>query len=219
MCFMCFPEVYYLHEKEIKHIQIQTRAFFFLMKYPYSGFGNVQVFRGVQETEKMLHVGTYLMGIGELVIENGHIRLQPPEDLVYILTKQTKSQVIRQYLYQATTFKLSCYAMSALTAVVLGFALWRVIHGCLQRFRMTRGFEKIRRLALTARRSMIRAEDLRQNEICVICLVNVREVVTLECGHIAMCSSCVQWLTYPHRCPVCRQHIERFLPVEFEFPV
>ena len=48
---------------------------------------------------------------------------------------------------------------------------------------------------------------------CVICISNPREVVLLDCGHICLCLSCADALPHPRLCPMCRQNVQRIIPV------
>ena len=48
---------------------------------------------------------------------------------------------------------------------------------------------------------------------CRVCLQNPREVILLECGHIALCSGCAaQIMRSGQGCPICRSEIVRVMP-------
>ena len=48
---------------------------------------------------------------------------------------------------------------------------------------------------------------------CVVCLLEDRNVVLLNCGHICVCVNCAELLPLPKKCPVCRATVERIIPV------
>lgn len=57
------------------------------------------------------------------------------------------------------------------------------------------------------RRRQMRDNDLPENQLCVVCRQNPREIILLPCGHVCLCEDCADGI---HECcPVCRQQIER----------
>merc|ERR1711962_132009 len=55
--------------------------------------------------------------------------------------------------------------------------------------------------------------ELPDNLTCVVCLENPRQEVLVPCGHICLCSSCVDSVGMeegglPFRCPVCRSWVQ-----------
>lgn len=176
-----------------------------------------EVCRGIQEREEMLVVGTSLMGIGEIFLEDGHLKLRPPQNggAKYFLTKLTKNQLVKLLRSQGQTVKVFSFIFGALAAGLLTVFFWRLLKRYQEHKKTQRDFDDLRSATLR-RRSQARNLDVSptsSEETCVVCLSNPREVVTLNCGHIAMCSDCAQMLPAPHKCPVCRVPIDRFLPV------
>ena len=176
---------------------------------------DVQVCRGIQETEEMLVVGTSLMGIGEIFLEDGRVKLRPPqtEGAKYFLTKLTKNQLVKQFQSQGTSLKVFSLILGVVATSLISFVIWRMAKKYLEQRKTQREFDEIRRLSLGRRGDGREETAANDDQSCVVCLSNPREVVTLDCGHIAMCSDCAQMLPAPHKCPVCREFIERFLPV------
>ncbi|KAK7087528.1 mitochondrial ubiquitin ligase activator of NFKB 1-like [Littorina saxatilis] len=174
-----------------------------------------EVCRGIQETEEMLVVGTSLMGIGEIFLEDGRVKIRPPEtdSAKYFLTQLSKNQLIKKLQSQSLTLKIFTVIFGVVATSLIGFMIWRLAKRYLELKKTQKDFDEIRRSALRrrgeAREPTARGED----DSCVVCLSHPREVVTLDCGHISMCSDCAQLLPQPHKCPVCRDVIERFLPV------
>lgn len=69
---------------------------------------------------------------------------------------------------------------------------------------------KIRQLAkmrenILKQRSKIDLEGLSQCQTCTVCLVNPREVILLNCGHVCVCADCCVKLG--KKCPICREII------------
>lgn len=48
-----------------------------------------------------------------------------------------------------------------------------------------------------------RSEDVDDLGVCVVCLTEPRNVALFDCGHIAVCSDCVESIN--NVCPLCRQ--------------
>lgn len=53
----------------------------------------------------------------------------------------------------------------------------------------------------------MRDEDLPENQVCVVCRQNPREMIMLPCGHVCLCEDCAEEIT--ETCPVCRRKIEK----------
>lgn len=162
----------------------------------------------------MLVVGTSLMGIGEIFLKDGQITLgPPPNDERYFLTKLTKNQLVRQFQAHGTTFKVLSVVFGVLASGFLGFVVWRLANKYWEMRKLSKNFEELRRVTLRRRAQGRDDREVSRSQTCVVCLTNPREVITLDCGHICMCSDCAQVLPEPHKCPVCRESIGRFLPV------
>lgn len=160
-------------------------------------------------------VGTSLMGIGEVFLENGKVMLGPPQSgATYILTRQSSSQLVKYFQSKATVFKVIAVLMGTLATGLLAYVVWKVMNRYVERRNVQRSFEQIRQSILRRRAAGRSVErPLKEDEACVVCLTNPREVVVLDCGHIAICADCAEQLPQPHKCPVCRESITRILPV------
>lgn len=55
------------------------------------------------------------------------------------------------------------------------------------------------------RRQRVRDIDLREDQLCVVCRTNPREIILLPCGHVCICEDCADDIT--DYCPVCRTKI------------
>lgn len=157
--------------------------------------------KGVQTTEKMLRSGTLVTGIGELILSNDGktVKLQPPTNgAPYYLTNMQTLSLIRKlddskktYRYN-NKFKMEI-AIFVFAINVVYFRLFCLLFGTIglaiggliaRRYwldRQKRLEDKRRREQLEFnrrdRRSRVRDEDLPENQICVVCKVNPREVI------------------------------------------
>ena len=178
------------------------------------------VTKGIQETEKMLLTGTSLMGVGKVVLERGEMKLSAPDDSKhpFILTKMRLNELVRFYESSSKTFKILALSFGIVSSALLAGLIWRHLKTWLEERKSRLEFEEIRR-AVRQRPPVHNAAngdgnaERPESEMCVVCLGNERQVITLDCGHISMCADCAEALPSPKMCPVCRASVERFLPV------
>ena len=187
-------------------------------------FGDVH--EGIHVSEEMLLCDTLLLGIGQVALVDGKVHLRPPESgYKYILTQITKTEIIRRLENRQKVFKIFAYItvfIGASTVVYLAhkhYKAWKL------KRENERFLEEVRNVRLERDRGRTErgngnvSADGNQNGIseddntCVICLTNPREVILLNCGHICTCAECVVVLPTPMKCPVCRQAVQRYLPV------
>ncbi|XP_071177370.1 mitochondrial ubiquitin ligase activator of NFKB 1-like [Mytilus edulis] len=167
-----------------------------------------QVITGIHEYEKMLFLGTPLLGIGRLKLENNAIYMSPPKNgSRFILTTQTKEEVVKHFSSQSNIIKI----FLGITCVIgVGLATYIIKKWYTKRIeRMAQEAENARMAARAAANNRQSSNNSDSQE-CVICLSNPREVILLNCGHICVCIDCVQTLPQPMKCPVCRQNVVRF---------
>ncbi|XP_033012406.1 mitochondrial ubiquitin ligase activator of NFKB 1 isoform X1 [Lacerta agilis] len=157
--------------------------------------------KGIKETEEMLKVGAALTGVGELVLDNNTIRLQPPKQgMRYYLSSLDFEALLQKEESSVRLWKVLTLLFGFATCAVLFFVLHKQYchHREKQRLRQVQ--------------EMIAAGGDTLNA-CVVCLSNARSCVFLECGHVCSCDKCYQALPQPPRCPICRQEIARVVPL------
>lgn len=169
----------------------------------------------MHEYEKMLVLGTPLLGIGQLKLENDKIIMSPPENVSrFTLTTQTE-EVVKHFSSQSSIIKI----LLGITCVIgVGLATY-IIKKWYTQWQSKKQIERMVQVAQNARmasksRAAVTNRESSNNSDsleCVICLTNPREVILLNCGHICVCIDCVQALPRPMKCPVCRQNVKRFL--------
>lgn len=54
---------------------------------------------------------------------------------------------------------------------------------------------------------------VQENNTCVICLVNAREIALRPCGHVCTCLSCYEAMPNRKLCPVCRAAVTEIVAV------
>jgi len=166
--------------------------------------------KGYAKSESMLKAGMPIIGIGHIAMaRNGILRLgRPPSGQKFIVTALSKDEVIRLMREDAEEFKLEVFLFYVFQAGIVTFFLYALSR------RLRRNMEFRRRLAEVRRRHPGNAAaEVSAEWMCIVCRAGRREVIALDCGHIALCARCSQELREPLLCPVCRARVVRFLPV------
>ncbi|XP_026576627.1 mitochondrial ubiquitin ligase activator of NFKB 1 isoform X1 [Pseudonaja textilis] len=157
--------------------------------------------KGIKETEEMLTVGAALTGVGELVLDSGTIKLQPPKQgLRYCLSSLGFDTLLKRQESSVRFWKILTTLCGLASCALLIFILHK-------QYRCQREKRQLRQMleGLTAGGDATNA--------CVVCLGNSRACVFLECGHVCSCLKCYEALPRPPRCPICRQLITRVVPL------
>lgn len=166
--------------------------------------------KGVQETEEMLQIGARVTGVGELVLDNQTIKLQPPKaGMQYHLSKLDFDSLLQRQESQVRVWKVLCLLCGVATCVTLFYILRR-------QYRRYKEKRRLKRLQKEFEEARVRLGDEEAEEArntCVICLANHKSSVFLECGHVCSCYQCYQALPEPKTCPVCRNPISRVVPL------
>lgn len=170
--------------------------------------------KGIQETEQMLKVGTALTAVGELVLDNATIKLQPPKQgMPYYLSTADFSALLQKQESSARFWKI--------LTLIGGFATCAILFVILRKqYRHHREQQHLRRMRdefRQAQERLLRETNAEGGETlknaCVVCLSTPKSCVFLECGHVCSCSECYQALPEPKKCPICRQSISRVVPL------
>ncbi|XP_027867367.1 mitochondrial ubiquitin ligase activator of NFKB 1 [Xiphophorus couchianus] len=170
--------------------------------------------KGIHEMEEMLRVGDSVTGVGELVLDNDLIKLQPPKQgFCYFLTRQNYEFLLRKQVNAGRVWKILSFVFGLAACSTLLYILWKwYVHyrGSRKRRRDMEEFkEQQKRLMreLQIQESSVRATS------CVVCLSRERSFVFLECGHVCACAPCYKALPEPKKCPICRVTIDRVVPL------
>ncbi|KYO24538.1 mitochondrial ubiquitin ligase activator of NFKB 1 [Alligator mississippiensis] len=173
--------------------------------------------KGIQETEEMLKIGATLTGVGELVLDNSLIKLQPPKQgMQYYLSSLGFEALLQKQESRVRLWKILTVIFGFATCATLFFILRKqyrhrrekqLLRQMQEEFRQTRE-RRVREMNLDGGEGVETIKNA-----CVICLSNIKSCVFLECGHVCSCDECYQALPEPKKCPICRQDITRVVPL------
>jgi len=164
------------------------------------GFFTGVAVRGVEKTEEFLPVDTIVTGIGQLVKDSkGRVKIVEPsgdEPRPYILSTLPVESILKRMESRNTMYKVATFVLFSVGVMVAARRFhewWRL-----------RQLAKMRENILK-QRSKIDLEGLSTCQTCTVCLVNPREVILLNCGHVCVCADCCIKLS--KKCPICRETI------------
>ncbi|KAM8927230.1 mitochondrial ubiquitin ligase activator of NFKB 1 [Pelodytes ibericus] len=166
--------------------------------------------KGVQETEEMLKIGATITGVGELVLDNKLIKLQPPKaGMQYYLSNLDFEGLAKKQESQVRLWKI--------LSLVFGFATCATLFFILRRqYRHYKEKQRLKKLQREFQEAKARLDEQGGEDVrnpCVVCLSNEKSCVFLECGHVCSCYDCYQALPGPKKCPICRNTIVRMIPL------
>ncbi|XP_061076300.1 mitochondrial ubiquitin ligase activator of NFKB 1 [Conger conger] len=170
--------------------------------------------KGVKETEEMLRLGASVTGVGELVLDHSLVRLQPPKQgLQYFLSLLDYDSLLRKQQARVRLWRV----LTAVFGIATCLLLFLVLRRRYAHYRERRRLRGLQDAFLQTQRERLRDMDLEEDALspsaCVICLGRQRSCVFLECGHVCSCSECHRALPEPKKCPLCRGHIQRVVPL------
>ncbi|XP_015246524.1 PREDICTED: mitochondrial ubiquitin ligase activator of NFKB 1 [Cyprinodon variegatus] len=170
--------------------------------------------KGIHETEEMLRVGDSVTGVGELVLDNNLIKLQPPKQgFCYFLTRQDYASLLRKQVNGVRVWRILALVFGLATCSTLLFMLWKwyVLR------RESRKKKSILEEFKEQQRKRMRELQMEESSVpptsCSVCLSRERCCVFLECGHVCSCGPCYEALPEPKKCPICRATIDRVVPL------
>ncbi|XP_014280755.1 mitochondrial E3 ubiquitin protein ligase 1 [Halyomorpha halys] len=171
------------------------------------GFFNGVRQRGIETTEELLKEGTPLTAVGEVSVSpSGYLQMSPPSaGYPYYLTTMPVSSLIRKLEEQQSTYRWLTLLFGSI-GVVLGIVVikkwWTLKELKIKEEEKKRRLEETRR---ERRRNARDGRELTDNELCVACRVNPKEIIILHCGHVCLCEDCSEGVK--DTCPVCRSPI------------
>lgn len=118
-----------------------------------------------------------LLGIGELVAgKDGNLKLQPPSnDGPFYLTNMRVTSLLKKLDGSKRNYKILCIVFGSIAVVLGGLIVRKYL-----RIRKEKGDAEKQRMQLELsrreRRRRIRDEDLDENQLCVVCKTNPKEV-------------------------------------------
>ena len=164
--------------------------------------------RGLQSTEELLREGAVITGIGELARSKSKtLTLQRPlNGTPFYLTSMSISSLLRKLDDRKKTYRLLCFMFGAIGLLIGGVVLRRYWKDRTEQ-RLADELRQSLAASRKERRQRVRDTDLRDDQLCVVCRTNPREIILLPCGHVCLCEDCSDDIT--DDCPVCRAPIEQ----------
>ncbi|KAM9750845.1 mitochondrial ubiquitin ligase activator of NFKB 1 isoform 1-T6 [Menidia menidia] len=170
--------------------------------------------KGIHETEEMLRVGDSVTGVGELVLDNNLIKLQPPKTgFCYFLTRLDYESLLRKQAGSVRLWRVLSLLFGVAACSTLLYILWKRYAHC-RRSRKERSLlEEFKEQQRRRMRELQVEEGSVAPGSCSVCLSRQRSCVFLECGHVCACAQCYEALPPPKKCPICRAPIDRMVPL------
>jgi E3 ubiquitin-protein ligase MUL1 len=164
--------------------------------------------KGVQTTEEILREGSFVTAVGELELDGNHLRLQPSNELKLpmFLTTATKNTLLKRMEEAKLTMMAKIFICSSIASILVGI-IGRRYYLRRKQERDERRLKESLEKSRQQRRAQIRSRDhLAEDQRCVVCLLNPKEVIVLPCGHVCLCEECA--IKIKAQCPICRARIE-----------
>lgn len=157
----------------------------------------------------MLREGIPLTGIGELTLNSSssnEIILQPPTKAPFYLTTMSVGSLLRKLDNKKTTYKYLCIIFGTIGIVIGGIVIKRYIKDR-ENEKIAEQLRKNLEQSRKERRQRVRDGELRDDQLCIVCKTNPREIILLPCGHVCLCEDCSDSIKL--FCPACRQKIDQ----------
>ncbi|XP_030624990.1 mitochondrial ubiquitin ligase activator of NFKB 1 [Chanos chanos] len=170
--------------------------------------------QGIHETEEMLRLGASVTGVGELVLDNSLVRLQPPKPgFRYFLSRLDYDSLLRKQESSLRWWRFLTVLFGLAACATLAVMLWKQYLLQRQRRKERSLLEEFKE----KQRKRLQELNLQEGEVapsaCSVCLSRERSCVFLECGHVCTCDTCYHALPQPKKCPICRASIDRVVPL------
>ncbi|CAL7947400.1 unnamed protein product [Xylocopa violacea] len=164
--------------------------------------------RGLQSTEELLREGAVITGIGELSrTKSKMLTLQPPlNGTPFYLTSMSIGSLFRKLDDRKRTYRLLCI-MFGVIGIVIGGVVFRRYWKDRTEQRLAEELRQSLAASRKERRQRVRDTELREDQLCIVCRTNPREIILLPCGHVCLCEDCSVNITSD--CPVCRAPISQ----------
>ncbi|XP_032377333.1 mitochondrial ubiquitin ligase activator of NFKB 1 [Etheostoma spectabile] len=170
--------------------------------------------KGIHETEEMLRLEDSVTGVGELVLDNNLVKLQPPKQgFRFFLTRLDYESLLRKQGNSVRLWKILTVVFGIAACSTLLFILWK-------RYEHHRKGKKERSMLKEFKeqqRKRMRELNVEESSVspssCTVCLSRERSCVFLDCGHVCACAQCYSVLPEPKKCPICRATIDRVVPL------
>ncbi|RNA18922.1 mitochondrial ubiquitin ligase activator of NFKB 1 [Brachionus plicatilis] len=206
-----------------------------LIKKIFSGLVSNETLKGIETSETMLKKSTQLTAFGRIeklpsiassswLASSSHNRYKISKSAFagneFVLTRLSRSALVEKLSKSTRNLKILLYFFTSLGAIAGAYCAYKLVREYLDRKKRERRIEEARQQRLKNQRARARhyddelnMSDHNQSEqsLCVICLLNPRELVLLDCGHVCLCMDCYERMPNSN-CPICRQRFRTYLP-------
>lgn len=131
--------------------------------------------KGLQTTEEVLRDGSFITAIGELEMDGKTLRLQPSPTGPLFLTTATKSTLIKKFEEAKNSMLFKIFVCGTIGAVLIG-VIGRKIYMKKKQERDERRIRETLEKERKERRAKSRPVNLSQDQLCVVCNINPKEV-------------------------------------------
>ncbi|XP_014244136.1 mitochondrial E3 ubiquitin protein ligase 1-like [Cimex lectularius] len=177
-----------------------------VMDHVISFFNGIRQ-RGIGTTEELLKEGSFMTVIGEMTKgPEGELQLGPSTlGYPYFITSMPVSCLLRNLKESRATYKWLSYLFGGI-GIIFSFILakkwWIARQNKIRDEEVKKRIEEMRK---ERRKNARRSCELSENEKCVVCKENPKEIIILQCGHVCICEDCSEVIKT--QCPVCRATI------------
>ncbi|XP_056279282.1 mitochondrial ubiquitin ligase activator of NFKB 1 [Pseudoliparis swirei] len=170
--------------------------------------------KGIHETEEMLRLGDSVTGVGELVLDNNLIKLQPPKQgFRYFLTRLDYESLLKKQGNSVRLWRILTVVFGVAACSTLLLILWKRYFHHRESKKERSMLEEFKEKQKKRMRELNIEESSLSPTSCTVCLSRERSCVFLECGHVCACTQCFNALPAPKQCPICRATIDRVVPL------
>ena len=140
----------------------------------------------------------------------------------YVLTSLSRPALIERLKSVTRILKISLIVFGSLGAILGIYCIYKNISKYIRKKRREyiinqQRLSRLKNRAASRNRtnensSSAESNNTNDTNCCVICLVNPRELVLLDCGHVCLCMDCLEKMPNTN-CPICRVSYRTFAPV------
>lgn len=161
--------------------------------------------RGMQTTEEVLRDGSFITAVGEIELDGNTMRLQPSSVAPMFLTTATRNTLLKKFEEAKSSMLFKVIVCGTISAVLAGLITRKIYKRKKKEWEERRLRERLEQSRIQ-RRALARQQVFNDEQRCVVCVDNPKEVICLPCGHVCLCENCAEKIH--SSCPVCRSQIE-----------
>lgn len=161
--------------------------------------------RGMQTTEEVLRDGSFITAVGEIELDGNTMRLQPSSMAPMFLTTATRNTLLKKFEEAKSSMLFRVIVCGTISAVLAGLIARKIYKRKKKEWEERKLREKLEQ-SRAQRRALARQPVFNDEQRCVVCVDNPKEVICLPCGHVCLCENCAEKIH--SSCPVCRSDIE-----------